>query len=363
MSIFDFEVTHDSPNKDSPYHKHIQDSWDFRHPLDNLSHLYKKGKIPKVKTTEVKTTIIIYTRTLDYKCGGIVALHNLAKQINDLKNPNVQAKLFVFNNLKYSNNFCEDFASIDDADENAIVVYPEVIAGNPLNAKNVVRWILLDLEFEMGVNHYLTWHPTDLVYYFNSKVSFYEDPDKNGVVYKLLNCLYIAPFVKHVNFNERTGSCFTIRKANFLKLNLNYFHPTNSFEITEKHTQQNCIELFNNYKYFICYDPICFYVMLAIMCGCISIVYPLEGKTKKEWIQSTMAAEYCKFKGIDNLYGIAYGMEDLEYATSTIDLAHEQWVDIINFGKNNVTSFVNDLINIDLINTNKNTVHNIFINK
>ena len=38
-----------------------------------------------------------------------------------------------------------------------------------------------------------------------------------------------------------------------------------------------------------------------------------------------------KDKNIDNLYGISFGFNDIEYAKSTINLVEEQWKDIIKF--------------------------------
>lgn len=84
-------------------------------------------------------------------------MHYLAKVINDLNNPKFKAKLFIYNNLKYDNIFCNDFATIDELDDNTIVIYPETITGNPLNCKNVVRWILLELGIEMPLDHYINW--------------------------------------------------------------------------------------------------------------------------------------------------------------------------------------------------------------
>jgi hypothetical protein len=51
------------------------------------------------------------------------------------------------------------------------------------------------------------------------------------------------------------------------------------------------------------------YSIYAVLCGCKSVVVPLEGLTKEDWQPQK---EY--------RYGIAYGFDDLPEAESTKDL-------------------------------------------
>jgi hypothetical protein len=82
----------------------------------------------------------------------------------------------------------------------------------------------------------------------------------------------------------------------------------------------------------------------------------VAGLTKQQWIQTTTAAEYCKSKGLDNLYGIAYGQEDMEYAKNTIHLVKEQWDNIIKYSKEQIiVPFINDIQDINnMLNVVKN---------
>ena len=91
------------------------------------------------------------------------------------------------------------------------------------------------------------------------------------------------------------------------------------------------------------------------MCGCISIIYPINGISKKEWYKTTAVAKYLQDNNINNLYGIAYGNseEELEYAKITIHLVKNQWDDIISYFKNDILNYINDI-------NNKN-VENLFI--
>ncbi len=63
-----------------------------------------------------------------------------------------------------------------------------------------------------------------------------------------------------------------------------------------------------------------------------------------------------KNNGLNNLYGIAYGREDMEYAKSTLHLVKEQWDDIINYcEEKTVLPFIEDLKNFENM---QNTIEN-----
>ncbi len=361
MQQFDFAITHFLPKKDDPFYKYTSDGGchpHFRQTTDYnemfaIHDLFGKKYKALPRENNCKIKLIIYTRPLDTNCGGIVALHNFAKIINNMKNPEICAKIFIFNGLRYTNEYCQDFATIEEAaDDNAIVIYPEIITGNPLNCKKVIRWILLGLGKEMPSDHYKTWGKNDLVYYFNSELRFEKNPEKIGSEYKLLNCLSINQYSKQTNFGERYGVCFSMRKSRDVKNmhngEMHIVHPPDSFELTREHSQMDHIHIFNKYKWFMCYDPLTFYIVIAALCGCIPVLYKIHGMNKQQWIQTTAAGEYVKSKGLDNLYGIAYGKEDMQYAADTIHLVKQQWEDILKFNiESNITPFVNDIQNFD----------------
>ena len=300
----------------------------------------------------IKNIIIdLQEHKYDIKCGGITVQFVLCKLLCE---QGINAK--IKSNYHIDNHICNKYYKNDfPIDDNVAIIYGETIEGNPSNAKNVIRWILAPLGFFFDNDTINTWGKNDLVYYFNSEQKFYQNPEKLGNIYKLLNCFYINPYVKNTNLENRNGICYTIRKAQQVHKNgFNLVHPKNSFEITGDHNQLYYINVFNKYKWFMCYDPLTFYIVIAALCGCIPVVYKINGLNKQEWIQTTAAAEYCKSKGIDNLYGIAYGQEDMYYAEETIHLVKQQWEEIIEFNKKRtIIPFVNDLETFD---NQKNTV-------
>lgn len=372
-------VAGESLSKNNPFYIYTGDAGcqDFRYTktYDELYNINKQfeDRAPLSRRDD-RLKIIIYIRPLDFNCGGIVAMHNLAKQINDLKNPNVCAKLFIFNGVRYRNIFCEDFARIEEAaEENSIVVYPETIRGNPLKCKKVVRWILLSVDTEMKLilsmldngmtlKEFLEWGDEDLVYHFNSDEKLEKSPETFNITYKMLSTLYLNDNMKQTNFEEKYGVCYSIRKSNvihgILGKDFTFIHPNNAFEITREHSLQECMGFFNKYKWCVFYDTLTFYIIYAAICGCVPVILKKKELTKSQWIETTAAAKYLKHIGFDNLYGIAYGQEDMQFAFETIHLAKQQWIDILEYCKESmIVPFVNDVQNFESM---QNKVVNIF---
>jgi hypothetical protein len=200
---------------------------------------------------------------------------------------------------------------------NTVVIYSEGISGNPLRAKYVVRWMLSELGKNVPYDYVNTWGKNELVYYFNSEPKIVNNPSD---FFKFLTVIYINPNIKNNNLNQRSNYCYTYRKS-YYHNNVNIIHPTNSFEITRSHSQEDYIKIFNTYKYFVSYDPLTFLSIIAPLCGCISIIHPVKNVTKEGWLKNSALYQYFKEKGNFNIYGIAYGdsLEELEFAKKTID--------------------------------------------
>ena len=165
----------------------------------------------------------------------------------------------------------------------------------------------------------------------------------------MMNIIYVHPYAVNYNANPRKGTCFTVRKALEIHGKMpKIVHPPGSFEITREHTQLDCIKIFNNHKFFISYDPLTFLSVIAVLCGCISIVKKVDGLSKQDWLNTTAAADYLRITGEPMLYGIAYGAEDVNNAMNTLHLAKDQWNRIVQFSKDTyIKTFINDINNWD----------------
>ena len=285
-----------------------------------------------------------------YNLGNILDHYGIKIRIYSCKK-NVHNKIF---NNHYSGDFNLD---------KTVVIYCEGIVGNPLNAKYVIRWILNESGKNVLPNRYLTWAKTDLVYYFNWEKKFETERMKLNVIYKDLPLLYVDSkllFGKQNKLSsERNNYCFMIRKANIYHKQIKNIHPQNSFEITDEVNFSEAIEIFLKHKYFVSYEPLIIYQIISVLCGCVCIVYPLNGLTKFEWLKQTVLWTYMEANNVTDLYGFAYGIEELNYAESTINQAQNQWLNIINYYKEySVKKIITDLNNFEkLLNTVENNFY------
>jgi hypothetical protein len=306
--------------------------------------------------------ILIYAHMpyFQYNDGGTVVQFYLSKILEEQYGLNV--RIYTKTNIKITNSIFNKFYENDyPIDENCVVIYCEGTKGNPLNAKYCVRWMLSKLGQNAPEEWLGTWGKNELVYYFNSEEKISSNPDKVGSIFKLMNIIYVSPYIKNCNSEKRYGSCYTIRKGRRIHKNVNIQYikpvPPNSFELTRSMQLLDCVNIFNMYEYFYSYDPLTFYNVVAAMCGCISIVIKVDGLSKEDWLNTLAPIEYLKESG-ELLYGLAYGVEEIEFAKNTLHLVEQQWVNINNFfNKKYIEPFIDDINNFE---NQVNTIENNF---
>ena len=303
--------------------------------------------------------IIIYTHMpeFSFKDGGTVVQYLLGKV---LKEYGQNVKIYPSSGKITKNSIFSDFYNNNfPIDDNCVVVYCEGTQGNPLNAKNVVRWMLSKLGQNVPYDWVNTWGKNELVYYFCSEEKIKNNLDKHGNLFKILNIIFVHPYAVNYNLNTRKGTCFTIRKALQIHGKIpRVVHPPSALEITRLHTQLDCIKIFNQHKYFISYDSLTFLSVIAALCGCISIVVKVNGLSKKDWLDTNAASDYLRITGEHMLYGVAYGADDIDNAINTLHMAKHQWDRIVQFSKERyIQSFINDINNW---NNNINTIQRNF---
>jgi hypothetical protein len=351
---------------DHTYYRIVDNKDSMEHYLNRMKNEIKKiitnvfyhDKITPPDLCEVpnkKFKIVIYTLPLDIKYGGILVMHNLAKMINDLNHPDIMAKLFTINGVRYENMFCNYFASLDDITDNTLVIYPEAIKGNPLGAKNIMRWILLELGIEFSINHSLQWNPSDLVYKWEPT----ENPD---IYYRQLHCPWRNPIFYNKNNRSQEKTCYCYKKARLLPYKVNFFHPYNSICIDSLSLEEIAI-IFNECKYFYCYDPNCFYVTCALLCGCIPVLYPFEGYTKESFFKSRSY----NLNGKVYNKGIAWGNEsgELQKAADELEDGIREQSEMDSVYTDSVRNFLQDVSTVFETGSSTfiNNVENIYHSK
>jgi len=212
-------------------------------------------------------------------------------------------------------------------DEDTIVVYSEMIVGNPLQAKKIVRWVLY------GAHMYDRYEPNEIVYYLSPFCH-------NHFPKKILQGWYVPPNLGLPTEPRTEESCYILKKGVRNPWPRNRFNanPPTGRDINLILNHAEIIEVFKKTKYFHCYDPACFLIVMALMCGCIVIQHPyIEGQTREQW-------EHAAYYGVvGKIKGLAYGIEDLPYAEATIAEAPEHCKKFIEFSESTVDSFVKDM--------------------
>jgi len=194
-------------------------------------------------------------------------------------------------------------------DKNCVVIYPETCEGNPLRAKNVVRWLL----------HAPGFHNKKVHFGIGELYFDYLDYSKNFSIpgsYISSTKLYITRYpTEFYNMNgavantERTGSAYWMRRGkeraivHSLENSIN-IDGLSHFEISQ---------IFKSVKYFYCYDLYTAYHIFAVLCGAKTIIMPDEKIAINAWLPR-----------VEDRYGLAYGFSNLNFAEETRPLLMEK---------------------------------------
>lgn len=268
-------------------------------PLRNLraglKHLSERiDFIESVLNVPPRMKIIVYTPPFDRRAGGSIVLHKLCRLLRE-----AGADSYIWmddpgGNNNYGNPIANDV--IDP--QKCAVVYPEIVFGNPLNGKKVVRW-LLNKPGAFGLP--FTFTANDILVSYCDHFADKHQPCETLTVTELfLDIFYSQP-------GPRKGVCYTVRKGAH---KAPVPETAGQFEITRNYDLDSLADIFRSHEVFYSYDSATFLSLQAALCGCVSVVVPDEGLPKEEWRKSLPLMKY----------GVAYGTNDIGHAKETMHL-------------------------------------------
>lgn len=286
---------------------------------------------------------IIYAPSYDENSGGSIALHHLCHLLNKsgqeallwhrkkalinkdsaikfIESATRLAKYSLLRRTLVTNpDFNTPLATIRDL-ENAIVIYPEVTSGNPLNGNSIVRWFL---NKPGRITGHINYGANELYFFYNKH---FNDESLNPNQSHFLKTIYVKDSIYYnQNLTSRSGTCHVVRKGS----NKNFVHNLKKSISIEHLSHIEIANVFNRTKYFISYDSYTMLSKYAAMCGCISVVIPDKGVSKEEWRPD-----------IQNRYGIAYGFNDIQWAITTQNRVLENFQDQIRETEGQLQRFI-----------------------
>ena len=295
------------------------------------------------------TKYYIYTPSYNPNVGGIVALNNLCdlmrkqghsaylvpfKPTFSGRFARVKQLRYVVKNILWPSPFASAAdldtpvrtGNIDDSVGESVVIYPEIVKGNPLKAKRVVRWLLHNPGFHTGEVDYA---PGEL--YFRFATHFKEFNFDGSKTSKSI--LRVVRFPTNLyNKNScaaiRTGTAYCVRKGK----NKTIEHDLNDSILIDGMEHSDVSAIFKRVKRFISYDSYTGYSKLAVLCGCESIVVPDPEVSIEEWIPN-----------VRDRYGIAYGFDNVDEANSTAQMQIERVMELESESAKNVSDAIEEI--------------------
>ena len=259
---------------------------------------------------------VIWAPSFDDRVGGIIALHLLCARLNAIgvpamlwpddrprlqrwRNPRRYLGWARYHLTRRRHRF--DHGPFDTALarpedlRDAVVVYPEAVAGNPLRGRNVVRWLLHRPGFHTGK---VEFGSDDLIFFYQPA---FNDPPIGDTGGRLTLTWWNRDYFDRGN-PDRSGSAYLVKKGAGRPL---VHDLTDSVRVDDFSHQQKA-KAFNERRVFYTYDPYTLYSRYAAICGCVPVIIPVPGLTREAWVPEA-----------EERYGMAYGVDDIPWAVAT----------------------------------------------
>lgn len=261
-----------------------------------------------------KKNFIIYTFPWNENSGGVIFMHHLAHELNNLgeraflfqagpiykPTPFQKFRSRLFPEPMITNPLLDTpTAEQSDVYPGSIVVYPEVTQGNPLGAQHVVRWLM----YKPGLVHPFIFNQDEM---FFRAGAMSDVPSLTGGAPDLY-LWKVNPSYRNENRPGRQGTCYMVRKGKDKPRILETEAPDAVCIDNMSHAEIN--DVFNRCETFFSYDEATMYSQFAAICGCTSIVVPGMFASREAWVANHP----------NGRFGVAYGttLSEVQHAHRT----------------------------------------------
>lgn len=182
--------------------------------------------------------------------------------------------------------------------DDTIVIYPDIVYGNVLNAKNVVRYLMYFNAFKGDGGAY---GKKDLFFCYRD---IFNDPELNPDVNTMCLQHFDFDLYRDCAKTPRSGCCYILRKGK----ERSDVPKDLDGPVIDDWSETEKVKAFNTYKICYIYDTQTFYSAIAAVCGCIPVVVLEPGKKAEDYLAT---GEYP--------VGVAFGntQENIEFAVKT----------------------------------------------
>ena len=286
---------------------------------------YKEGKVTFIIDT-------LCTIEFEYK-GGSIALHRLAYEIasmeydgyifNEPMYPHENIKVIKTQKISHDNGWWAEFSweNFSFNLNRTVTLYTQITSGNPFNTKYNGRWILDNYEPDKWDSY-----SNDIIYNYGTFKTPYLSEEIKLTIFD-----YGFDKFKNLNKAERNGIGYILHKytpdwgIDFLEK----FGATQIPHYNGKHHLDYLVEEFNKYEYFITFDYKSYYTTAAALCGTKSII-----------LNPSESPNTYRQKNPIQMYGVAYGMNDIKWASDTIHLVTNHLKELERNDKQTIIDFV-----------------------
>lgn len=233
---------------------------------------------------------VVYTPPYDPRSGGIKVLHLL---VHELNSRGYQAYCTSQPNPEWNE------PPIDHIPKDSIVVYPEIVPGNPWGATTVARWVLNVPGRLAGDTEY---DKSELVFPYKRIYNQWGLPERRIL---LLPAIDLDIF--YDRGLERKGKIVYVGKGPVLET---LPETQGLYELRKEDTanQENLAILLNRTEVLYTYDNITALWDCARLCGCATVIIP-NGQMSREHFDMDET-------GTD---GLGLGIEEEEKAVRSLD--------------------------------------------